>query len=271
LSMSKVAEEELQITREQPAISLSSSTLVLKHKGTVEVRVANPIPKDPNHATIASYQVGIPNIEDRVKLMLLGDIIQDPVFAMLRTKYQLGYVVFGYTSFNGGVAEIRVLVQGFREDPDAVELLMESAVHNITTILSEMPSQAFKERKNNIKLVLEEKSKTLSQEASKAWDPIWHGHSCFNKREKMLAHLAKMDDSTKGIVEMWQGATAPSPTRKKVVVKLFGKSATSEHSLAATSSDLQGHKVIKMIDSSSVEKQMKEEKYWPTNVICEAA
>merc|ERR1719498_499273 len=116
--MALLAEEKLQMTRKQTPEAHQSFTSVLKPNGTVEVRIPNPIPRDPNSATVAAYQVGIPTMEDRVKLLLLSDIIADPIFGMLRTKHQLGYVVFGYTAFRGSVAEVRVLVQGFREDPD---------------------------------------------------------------------------------------------------------------------------------------------------------
>merc|ERR1719174_2512554 len=102
-------------------MSYDSVTNVLKPRDTVEVRVANPIVGDPNSATLVAYQVGIPTIEDRVKLLLISDIIGDPIFAELRTKHQLGYVVFGWATVHESVAEFRVLVQGFREDPDAVE------------------------------------------------------------------------------------------------------------------------------------------------------
>ena len=65
---------------------------------------------------------------------------------------------------------------------------------------------------------------------------------------------------------MWKKITSDSKDRKKVIVKLFGKYEGEEQALAAVPN---GHKVVKMVDSVSIEKQMKDEEYWPTNVICE--
>merc|ERR1719324_377381 len=87
--MALLAEEQLKITREQSAVTHTMNISVLKPNGAVEVRIPNPIPGDANHATLAAYQWGIPTLSDQLKVLLIGDIISDPVFDTLRTKHQL--------------------------------------------------------------------------------------------------------------------------------------------------------------------------------------
>lgn len=163
--------------------------------------------------------------------------------------------------------------RAFRKDPDAVDLLVESTVANITQILKDMPSEEFVERKKNVKMALEKKEKTLGQEVSKSWSPIWQGHMCFDKKEKMLAKLDKMDDSTDALVDMWAKATVPSADRRKIVVKLFGGEKGAHLSPLNSTRELKsttGHvHVVTMVDSTNLKKEFKSESYWPDELICE--
>jgi len=268
-SMALIAEEQLKVTRDQEKVSLTRSSSVLKPDSTVEIRIPNPIVGDPNSATLAAYQVGIPTIQDRVTLQLLGDIIGDPVFDTLRTKHQLGYVVFGYTTLHKSVAEVRVLVQGFRKNPDQVEPLVESTVSNITQILKSMSRDEFVQRKKNVKLLLTKPEKTLGQEVSKSWNPIWSKHThCFDKKQKMIAKLDEMGDSTEPLVQMWEKAVKPSEERKKIIVKLFG--GVTDAKAMPKEEVVAGLEVVTLIDSQDLKDELKDANYWPGDkLICE--
>eukprot|EP00928_Gymnodinium_smaydae_P035808 TRINITY_DN25131_c0_g5_i1.p1 TRINITY_DN25131_c0_g5~~TRINITY_DN25131_c0_g5_i1.p1 ORF type:complete len:1028 (-),score=269.41 TRINITY_DN25131_c0_g5_i1:51-3134(-) len=261
-----MVEESLHITREQAPAAHVPDTRVLRPNGSVEIRIPNPIGGDPNSATMASYQVGIPTIEERVKLMLLGEIIQDPVFMMLRTTHQLGYVVFGFTAFQGSVAELRILVQGFRKTPDAVELLIESAARNVTKLLAEMAPEEVAKRRRNARLALTKRPATLDQEAGRSWEPISKGHLCFDRRQKMLEHLDAMGDSAKPVADMWASATHPSSGGgHRVIVKLFGGPRSRE--LVASAAAVP--KVVTMLDAAHLGKELAGEEYWPDKTLCE--
>jgi len=252
--------EELEVTR----------LAVLEPKEEVEVRIANPIPDDPNHATIAAYQFGIPTIADRAHLSLLSGIIDRPVFETLRTKHQLGYVVSGYATLHQNIAEVQVLVQGFRKDPDEVDLLIEGTMANITKHIETIKPAEIETRKQSMIVSYTQKPTSLSSEVGAFWGPIWDETLCFQKKQLIVKYLqsGKLTDN-KPLVEMWKKITEPSKDRKKIVTKLFGKYDGEKQALAAESKDLNDHKVVKLIDSTNIEKQMKDEKYWPTNVICE--
>jgi insulysin len=146
--------EELEVTR----------LAVLKPKEEVEVLVENPIPDDPNHATIAAYQFGVPTIADRAHLSLLSGIIERPVFETLRTKHQLGYVVFGYATLHQNIAEVQVLVQGFRENPDSVDLLIEGTLANITKHIETIKPEEIETRKQSMITAYKQKPTKISEE-----------------------------------------------------------------------------------------------------------
>ena len=163
--------------------------LVLNPQQDVEIRVANPIPRDPNSATIVAYQFGVPSLADRVRFGLISSIIDRPVFQVLRTEHQLGYVVFGFTTVHLDILEIRILVQGFRQPPDNVEQLIDSAVANLTNTFASMTKDEFNVRKDTMRRDLVKPPANLAEFAGRFWGQIWDQTYCFDKVDKQLRFL----------------------------------------------------------------------------------
>jgi len=267
LRITTVVEKALDITRDQKELTHDGYLQVVDPKEEVEVRVSNPIVNDPNSATLAVYQFGVPSIADRVHLAMLGEVIDRPVFEVLRTEHQLGYVVFGYVAPHTSIVEVRVLVQGFREQPDHVEELIESTVQNLTGRIANMGQEEFNTRKSALRTSLTKKAATMSQFAGRYWAQIWDETYCFQKRSLQLAHVDSAEfNSPAPLLEAWKKSVSPSSTRKKVVVKLFGTApgqAPVELNRQKT-----GAKVITLVDSESIGEQMQDEKYWPNKFVC---
>ena len=176
-----------------PLMTRDDYPLVLNPTHDVEIRVDNPIPGDPNSATIVAYQFGVPSLADRVRFSLISSIIERPVFEILRTEHQLGYVVFGFTTVHLDILEIRILVQGFRQPPDNVELLIESAVSNLTGTFAGMTRNEFEVRKATLRRELKKPPANLAEFAGRFWSQIWDQTYCFDKVEKELKFLDSAD------------------------------------------------------------------------------
>jgi insulysin len=196
-------------------------THVLVAPEGVEVRMRNPIPGDKNHAIVNSYQYGVPNIADRVKLLLLGKMISNPVYDELRTKRQLGYVVFGLVAEQVSVLELRVLVQGEKETPDAVDTDIETVLGGFGDRLKNMPKAEFLRWKASLASGLHHKDQNMGQETDRYWSQIANDGHCFNRKELELQYLETMespDEVLKVFQAMWQSS-------RKVSLKLFGAGA----------------------------------------------
>jgi secreted Zn-dependent insulinase-like peptidase len=109
--MTQSIESQLGVSRKDKALSHIGTTQVVNPKEEIEVRVRNPLPDDPNHATLATYQFGVPTMKERVHMALIGDIIERPVFEILRTEHQLGYVVAGYVALHVSTAEVKIPIR----------------------------------------------------------------------------------------------------------------------------------------------------------------
>ena len=54
----------------------------------------------------------------QVTVELLGALLEQPFYAELRTRQQLGYIVYAGTSLNSdGAASLNLVVQSVRRDP----------------------------------------------------------------------------------------------------------------------------------------------------------
>mmetsp|Transcript_63689 Transcript_63689/g.136886 ORF Transcript_63689/g.136886 Transcript_63689/m.136886 type:complete len:1047 (+) Transcript_63689:167-3307(+) len=191
---------------------------VLAASKPVELRMRNPIPGDANHATLNVYQYGVPDVSERVRMLLLGRMIANPVYDTLRTKKQLGYVVFGFVSEQVSVLELRVLVQGARELPDSVDGDIEAVLEEFGARLRVMPPSEFLVWKASLRSALHIEDQNMAQEADRYWAQIVSDGHCFNRKELALQYLEQLQ-SVDEVVETYE---ALRRGRRKVSVKLFG-------------------------------------------------
>eukprot|EP00929_Paragymnodinium_shiwhaense_P001267 TRINITY_DN101495_c0_g1_i1.p1 TRINITY_DN101495_c0_g1~~TRINITY_DN101495_c0_g1_i1.p1 ORF type:complete len:1022 (+),score=323.68 TRINITY_DN101495_c0_g1_i1:186-3251(+) len=271
--MTKTMEGLLQIGRKQSNVEHKGHLQVLKPKEDIEVRIDNPIQEDPNSATLVTYQFGVPTIADRIHLSMLNSIINRPVFEALRTQEQLGYVVFGNVAPHISIVEVRIIVQGFRKDPDAVEMLIEETVQNLTHTIANMSQEEFDMRKHSLDVELSKKDLTMSAEAGRYWAQIWDGINCFQKTKMQLDYLNSAEfNSPAPLLAAWKKAVEPGAARKRVAVKLFGKAAKQNATASLVNrEDHASKKVLTLVDSSTVKQALQGEGQWPDDYICKAA
>jgi len=259
----------LGVSRGKQVNSLSGYGQVLKPNEDVEVHVSNPIPNDPNSATVVTYQFGVPSIADRIHLSLLGEFIEQPVFDTLRTEHQLGYVVWGFATIHGSIGEVRVIVQGFRESPDVVQALIEGTVQNLTSSIAAISQDDFQIRKGTLRTSLLKEPATMSQFKGKFWGQIWDEEYCFNKQQLQLQRLEDPSFvSAAPLLDAWRRTVDPN-TQRKVTVKLYSSKASQAaeaNSLVATRRPV---KLVTNVDSQSVSMLMSNESYWPHVFKCE--
>jgi secreted Zn-dependent insulinase-like peptidase len=115
----------------------------VRNNGAVQVRMANPIPHDSNNAVVNAYQFGVPDVADRVKLLMLGKMISQPAYDELRTKQQLGYVVFAIMVPHLSTLELAIIVQGAKKAPDDIDGRIEGVLDDFSHSLRNFSSIEF--------------------------------------------------------------------------------------------------------------------------------
>mmetsp|Transcript_123470 Transcript_123470/g.360572 ORF Transcript_123470/g.360572 Transcript_123470/m.360572 type:complete len:1001 (-) Transcript_123470:106-3108(-) len=246
------------------AADASQKLHVLEASQPIEVRMRNPIPGDGNHATVASYQYGVADVAERVKLNLLGEMIANPIYDGLRTKQQLGYVVQGSVTEDVNVLQLRVLVQGTKKEPDAVEDAIEQVLEEFGASLAAMKPEEFKLWKESLRGELNHKDQNMDQEAQRYWSQIVNDGHCFDRRELSLQYLDTLD-SVDPIVETFHSLRR---NRRKVSVKLFGAGARPEKPVAAPAGALGTLLVGQGVSAGDKESLAHGFKFYPETQLC---
>lgn len=86
-------------------------------RDTLQFRSTTPHPKHRKTQNETKQQVSDRSTENRVLAQLLMSIMEDPYYDSLRTKQQLGYLVFSGVKLVEGVSYMYLLVQSAERDP----------------------------------------------------------------------------------------------------------------------------------------------------------
>ncbi|KAJ2396793.1 metalloprotease, partial [Coemansia sp. RSA 2559] len=136
------------------------------------------------------------NKRERVILDLVSLIVQEPYFDKLRTKEQLGYIIYGSDrKYIGGHMTLRLLVQS-ESNPAYVLQRIEHFVRGFRQRLADISQKKFERYATSLRVNREEKLKNLSEETSRFWRQISTGYYEFDKIErdmKMLKTISRED------------------------------------------------------------------------------
>lgn len=129
-------------------------------------------PANVNHCIEYFLYVGEKH-EDmlRPKVLLLDQILHEPAFDQLRTKEQLGYIVFSGLKSSRTTLGFRFLIQS-EKTTQYLETRIENFLSNYAETLEKMSDSDFESHKRSLIIKLLEKMKNLDQETNRLWGPI---------------------------------------------------------------------------------------------------
>lgn len=137
--------------------------------------VYNKTLKDPanvNHCVETWFYIGDRgNREIRAKTLLIDQMVHEPAFDQLRTKEQLGYIVFAGVRSFATTCGYRFLIQSERT-PDYLDKRIEAFLVRFRGTLEKMSDSDFEGHKRSLINKRLEKPKNLDQETSRHWSQI---------------------------------------------------------------------------------------------------
>ncbi|KAI0362448.1 insulin-degrading enzyme [Trametes cingulata] len=182
--LAQMAEEILQASP-IPASEVFERSLVLPSGSNFIWTTPVPNKNEPNSSLTYYMHMGS-NTEPRLRATaaLLGHILSEPAFNVLRTREQLGYIVAAsqWTLTGGGQTGVRVLVQSERQ-PAYLEQRVEAFLREMDEKLQSMPSEEFQEHKVALQKRWREAPKNLGEEVNRYWGHIEHGYLDFHRRD----------------------------------------------------------------------------------------
>ncbi|PWY88039.1 LuxS/MPP-like metallohydrolase [Aspergillus sclerotioniger CBS 115572] len=187
--------------------------------------------KDPanvNHCI--EYYLFIGNLDDsvlRAKLLLFAQMTDEPAFDQLRSKEQLGYVVWSGARYSATTMGYRVIIQSERTAP-YLESRIDAFLTAFKKSVENMSEQEFESHKRSVVNKRLEKLKNLNSETNRFWSHVGSEYFDFVQNEVDAANvrtLAKAD-----ILQFYQQFIDPrSATRAKLAIHLKAQAGAHAH------------------------------------------
>ena len=143
-------------------------------------------PSEVNSALEYYCEVG--DIQDdvlRPQLSLLASLVSEPTFNVLRTKEQLGYVVYGLPRSSTGTMGLRFIIQS-EKDTVFLENRVEAFLDYMKEFLDKLSEEEYEKHKEGVILKKLEKPKNLHGESSRFWTAVEDGYYDFERREYLI-------------------------------------------------------------------------------------
>lgn len=178
--------------------------------------------EDPNNVNSGiEYLIQVGNVTQtalRAKLSLLAQIAQEPCFDQLRTKEQLGYLVFSGVRKQTGSMGMRFIVQSER-DTIYLENRIEAFLEKLKTLVENMTETEYRAQVQSLISKKLEKDKNMGQEGGKYWTHIHSGYYEFDQIEKDIKEL-KLIEKQDLLAFMEEYIDPHSPAVRKLSVHI---------------------------------------------------
>jgi insulysin len=146
-------------------------------------------PDDVNSAIGYYTQIcPVTDIPLRARLGLVAQIAQEPCFNQLRTKEQLGYLVFSGIRKYLGMLGFRMIIQSER-DPVYLENRTNEFLDSLREIIQDMTEKDYQSQVASLIADRLEKHKNLWDEGYSYWSHIESGYYEYDEIEKDVAEL----------------------------------------------------------------------------------
>lgn len=162
----------------------------------------------------------------RAKLLLLGQMTEEIGFDQLRTKEQLGYIVFTGAKFAATIMGYRVVIQSERQ-AEYLEERVNAFLALFASKLESMGQDEFESHKKSLANKRLEKVKNLDQESERFWTHISGEYFSFVQNEIDVANLKPL--SKQDMIDFFNHYIHPtSPSRAKLSVHMVAQLSPKE-------------------------------------------
>uniref|UniRef100_A0A3Q0QWJ7 Insulin-degrading enzyme n=1 Tax=Amphilophus citrinellus TaxID=61819 RepID=A0A3Q0QWJ7_AMPCI len=166
------------------------------------------------------YQTDMQTTHDNMLLELFCQIIAEPCFNTLRTKEQLGYIVFSGPRRANGVQGLRFIIQS-EKAPHYLESRVEAFLCTMEKAVEEMSEEAFQKHIQALAIRRLDKPKKLSAECAKYWGEIISQQYNFDRDNIEVAYLKTL--TKESIMEFY---------RERLMVDALKRHKVSVHVLS---------------------------------------
>jgi len=197
--------------------------LKLPQKGNeYQLRFKCPNKDEINSCITNKYFYCVDTYKDNAIMKIFTHLIDSPFYDDLRTKKQLGYIVWSYSDNTSSYLNVGVDIQGNKVDPANMDKEIEAFFDSfIDDILNKMDDETFEINKKSVINNLLIKPKTIHAQNKRYWGEMDKYRYQFERRKHMAKEIKKL---TKKDVELFYNTyiSRKSNKRLKVSIQVHG-------------------------------------------------
>jgi insulysin len=179
-----------------------------------------------NSAFRQEYLLGDDAPEIRAATLVLSNFISEPFYSEMRTRQQLGYVVFGGAGDEERTNFAFFIIQSPEHAADEVQARAEAFIAQLPAMLAELPDEAWEMLVAGCRAELEEKDKTIAERAGRLFNLAYHHGGDWGRRIDTLAALDTL--TRERAVEILSTALSPETGRKRTFLGFARQHARPE-------------------------------------------
>ncbi|XP_076044547.1 insulin degrading metalloproteinase isoform X2 [Oratosquilla oratoria] len=169
------------------------------------------------------FQCGMQGTHQNMLLELLCQIFAEPAFDELRTKEQLGYIVWSGVRRANGTQGLRIIIQGDKS-PEYLDSRIETFLHKMGGKLEEMSEEDFIKHREALAARRLERPKRLSHLTGRWWQEITANQYNFSRDTIEVGHLETL--TKKDVIEFYQNFVRnDADKRHKLSVQVLSTAA----------------------------------------------
>jgi len=138
------------------------------------------------------YILGDDAPEIRAATLLLSNFISEPFYSEMRTRQQLGYIVWGGAGGEQHSNFAYFIIQSGDYPADEVEARADKRIHELPEILSELSPEAWDTLVGGVRAKLEEKDKTIAARAVRLFNLAFDEDADWQHRSDTIAALENL-------------------------------------------------------------------------------
>lgn len=178
-----------------------------------------------NSAFRREYLLGGDTPELRAATLALGNFMGEPFYAEMRTRQQLGYIVFGGAGDEEKTCFAYFIIQSGDHGADVLEQRAEAYITQLPGLLRALPDEAWANIVAGVRAQLRQKDKSIAERAGRLFDLAYNRSSDWGRQ---AATLAALDGLTKDRAATLLANALDPATRQVRTFLAFSRSHTPQ-------------------------------------------
>jgi insulysin len=166
------------------------------------------------------YVAGMATPMNRVTAAVLSNLIRTPYYIEMRTKQQLGYVVWSFSFNMEDTTKLGFVIQSGDYDPIDLVGRSDALISTFPDLLKSMPEDAFLKAKAAVRSEIEKKDKTIMEKSARFFGLAYDHAENWSRRDESLAALETL--TMEDVVQFLKSTIDPETSQSQLVL-LFAR------------------------------------------------